>query len=51
MVVDQGWGSRFPLTFVDKGWTMVYAPQTREELGVVEEIVRAGMGWLSGVRV
>ena len=50
-VVDAGWGLRFPLKFVDKGWTMVYAPRTMEEVGVVEEIVKAGIAYLSGVRV
>lgn len=50
-VVDSGWGLRFPLTFVDKGWTMVYAPRTMEELAIVEEIVKAAIGFLTGVKV
>lgn len=50
-VVGGGWGMRFPLKFVDKGWTMVYAPRTMEEVAVVEEIVKAGIGWLTGVSV
>ena len=51
IVVENGWGLRFPLKFVDKGWTMVYAPRTMEEVAVVEEIVKAGIGWLTGVSV
>jgi hypothetical protein len=27
-VVEKGWGLRFPLSIVDKGWVMVYAPRT-----------------------
>ncbi len=50
-VVENGWGLRFPLEFVDKGWTMVYAPRTMEEVAVIEEIVKAGIGWLTGVSV
>jgi Family of unknown function (DUF5519) len=50
-VVEGGWGLRFPLEFVDKGWTMVFAPRTMEEVAVVEEIVKAGIGWLAGVSV
>lgn len=51
IVVENGWGLRFPLKFVDKGWTMVYAPRTMEEVAAVEEIVKAGIGWLTGVSV
>ena len=50
-VVENGWGMRFPLVFVDKGWTMVYAPRTMKELDVVEEIVKAGISFLTGVNV
>jgi hypothetical protein len=50
-VVQKGWGLRFPLTFVDKGWTMVYAPRTMEEVAVVEKIVKAGIAWIAGVEV
>jgi hypothetical protein len=48
-VIEAGWGQRFPLTFVQRGWVMVYAPRTDAELEVVEEIVRAGIGWITGV--
>ena len=50
-VVENNWGQRFPLKFVDKGWTMVYAPRTMEEVAVIEEIVKAGIGWLTGVGI
>ena len=50
-VVENGWGQRFPLKFVDKGWTMVYAPRTMQEVAAIEEIVKAGIGWLTGVSV
>lgn len=48
-VLDAGWGQRFPLTFVPKGFTMVYAPHNDEELAVVERIVRAGGEFIVGV--
>lgn len=50
-VVESGWGERFPLKFVDKGWTLLYAPRTMEEVKAVEEIVKAGIGWICGVAV
>jgi len=51
LVVEKGWGLRFPLAFVSKGWTMVYAPRTMAEVDVVERIVKAGIAWVSGVEV
>jgi hypothetical protein len=50
-VVEKGWGLRFPLSFVDKGWVMVYAPRTMAEVDVVEQIVKAGIGNVAGVKV
>ncbi|EXJ93398.1 hypothetical protein A1O1_01790 [Capronia coronata CBS 617.96] len=50
-VVEKGWGQRFPMASVDKGWTMVYAPRTMPEVDVVERIVKAGIAWVSGVVV
>lgn len=47
-VVEGGWGERFPLAFVDKGWVMVYAPRTMQEADVVEEILKAAIGWVCG---
>lgn len=50
-VMEAGWGMRFPLPFVAKGWSMVYAPRNEEELETVERIVRAGVGWVTGVAI
>ena len=50
-VVEGGWGERFPLSFVDKGWVMVYAPTTMAEMEVVESIMRAAIGWVCGQSV
>ena len=50
-VIEAGWGQMFPLKFVNKGWTMVYAPRNDEELEVVERIVNAGVGWVTGVDI
>jgi Family of unknown function (DUF5519) len=47
-VVESGWGLRFPLKFVNKGWVMVYAPRTMKEVKVCEEVVRAGVRWVCG---
>ncbi|KIW12083.1 hypothetical protein PV08_09357 [Exophiala spinifera] len=48
-VVEKGWAQRFPLAFIPKGWVMVYAPRTMEEVDVVEGIIKAGVAWVSGV--
>ena len=50
-VIEAGWGQRFPLKFAPKGWVMVYAPRTKAEVDVVEDIVKAGIGWVTGVAV
>jgi hypothetical protein len=50
-VIEAGWGLRFPLTFVKSGWIMVYAPRDEAELAVVESIVRASVGWITGVSI
>ncbi|KAK4506307.1 hypothetical protein PRZ48_000037 [Zasmidium cellare] len=52
-VVSAGWGERFPLAslgMVNAGWTFVYAPRSMEEVAVVEEIFKAGIGHLTGKR-
>ncbi|KAE9992346.1 hypothetical protein EG327_009300 [Venturia inaequalis] len=51
VVIEAGWGLRFPLAFVRSGWTMVYAPRDEGELEVVEGIVRAGVGFITGVAI
>lgn len=53
-VVTAGWGERFPLAslgMVNAGWTFVYAPRTMQEVDVVEDIVKAGIGHLTGKRL
>lgn len=50
-VIEAEWGQRFPLTFVNKGWTMVYAPRNDKELETVEQIVKAGAEWITGTAI
>ncbi|KAK5653621.1 hypothetical protein OQA88_8650 [Cercophora sp. LCS_1] len=50
-VIEARWGQRFPLSFVNSGWTMVYAPRTDAEMAVVERIVKAGVAWVTGVEI
>ena len=50
-VIEAGWGQRFPLNFVNKGWIMVYAPRSMDELEVVERVVKAGVEWITGVEI
>ena len=50
-VIEAGWGQRFPLTFVQSGWVMVYAPREEAEVDIVERIVRAGVAWVTGVEI
>ena len=50
-VVEAGWGERFPLSALgmcDAGWTFVYAPRSMDEVDIADEIVRAGIGHLTG---
>jgi Family of unknown function (DUF5519) len=47
-VVENGWGQRFPLKFVHPGWVMVYAPVSIDEVSVVEDIIKAGVSWVTG---
>lgn len=39
-----GWCSRF----VPQGFVMIYAPRSNEEVDTVMEIIKAGVGWISG---
>lgn len=50
-VIENGWGERFPLSAMGmchRSWIMVYAPRSAEEVDVVEEVVKAGVGFLTG---
>ncbi|CAK5268919.1 unnamed protein product [Mycena citricolor] len=51
-VVGKGWGQRHPLAGPGvpgppNEWTFVYAPRNEEEMGVVEQIVEAAIGYMS----
>ncbi|KAA8908141.1 hypothetical protein FN846DRAFT_946113 [Sphaerosporella brunnea] len=55
MVLEAGWGERHPLAkggwcrrFVPQEFVMVYAPRSKEEVDTVMEIIKAGVGWISG---
>ncbi|KAF2812359.1 uncharacterized protein BDZ99DRAFT_461080 [Mytilinidion resinicola] len=51
-VVEAEWGERFPVSWIaPASWIMVYAPRNEEEVEVVERIVRAAVGWNTGVKV
>ncbi|KAF2171551.1 hypothetical protein M409DRAFT_63775 [Zasmidium cellare ATCC 36951] len=53
-VVSAGWGERFPLAslgMVNAGWTFLYAPRNMEEVAVIEDIFKAGIGHLTGKRL
>jgi hypothetical protein len=50
-IMEAGWGCRFSLPFVKSGWTMVYAPRNEAEYKVVEQIVKAACGWITGVEI
>ncbi|MCJ1281638.1 hypothetical protein MMC26_000959 [Xylographa opegraphella] len=52
LVISRGWGERHPLAgrgpWVPKGFMMVYAPRTMEELDVLRCIIRASGWWVGG---
>ena len=56
LVIERGWGERHPLSdgglfgevWVPRGFVMVYAPRWEGEVGVLMEIVRAGVWWVGG---
>ncbi|OCK81542.1 hypothetical protein K432DRAFT_381245 [Lepidopterella palustris CBS 459.81] len=51
-VVEKEWGERFPLgAIAPASWVMVYAPRNEDEVDLVERIVRAAVGWNTGVRI
>ncbi|ORX94215.1 hypothetical protein BCR34DRAFT_608344 [Clohesyomyces aquaticus] len=42
LVVEAGWGQRFPVTWLaPPSWIMVYAPRNEEEVEIVRKIVKA----------
>lgn len=53
-VVEAGWGERFPLSslgMTDDGWTFIYAPQSMEDVNMIEVIIKAAIGCLSAVQI
>ncbi|MCJ1314264.1 hypothetical protein MMC25_007944 [Agyrium rufum] len=52
LVLEKGWGEMHPLAgrgpWVPKGFTMVYAPVTEEDVGVIVEIIKAAGWWVGG---
>lgn len=53
-VVEKGWGERFPLSAMGMchpSFIMVYAPRNMADVDVIEEIVSAGVQFLTGVKV
>lgn len=50
-VVEKGWGQRFCLPFVNRGWVMVYAPRNMDEVDVVESILKAAAQYITGVKI
>lgn len=50
-IIEARWGQRFCLPNAQKGWTMIYAPRNAEELKSVEQFVKAGVRWVTGVAI
>lgn len=53
-VVESGWGERFPLGamgMLHPGMTFVYAPRSMADLIVIEEIIKAGVAFVTGERI
>lgn len=53
-VVESGWGERFPLSamgMLHNGLTFVYAPRSMEDVDVIEEIIKAGVAYVTGERI
>lgn len=54
LAVEKGWGERFPLSslgMLHPSWIMLYAPRNMNEEEVIEEIVRAGIAYLTGEKI
>ena len=53
-VVEKGWGERFPLSAMGMchpSFIMVYAPKSMADVDVIEEIVKAGVQYVAGVKI
>ena len=51
-MIDQGRGERHPMSgsLLVKEFITVYTPRDEEELRIVEKIVRASIGYMTGSR-
>ncbi|KZP22935.1 hypothetical protein FIBSPDRAFT_665193, partial [Athelia psychrophila] len=53
LLIERGWGERHPLSgtrIIPKEYLLIYAPRDEEELGVVERILVASIGYMTGSR-
>ncbi|KAK4495274.1 hypothetical protein PRZ48_013603 [Zasmidium cellare] len=53
-VVESGWGERFPLSamgMLHPGLTFVYAPRSMDDVDIIEEIIKAGVAYVTGERL
>lgn len=53
LVIERGWGERHPfsgrkLVPLTKEYLFIYAPRNQEELDVVESIIKASIGYMTG---
>ena len=58
LVLENGWGERHPLArggwcrrFVPREFMLIYAPRDEKEVGIMMQIVAAGIWWVSGIDV
>ncbi|OXG30280.1 hypothetical protein C361_00113 [Cryptococcus neoformans Tu259-1] len=48
-LIEKSWAERFPVHELGPPqWVMVYAPRNKEEIDLVEKIMRAAVGWVTG---
>lgn len=51
-IITAGWGMRFSVQgLAPPSWIMVYAPRDESEVDIIERIVRAAVGWNTGVKI
>ncbi|OWZ74448.1 hypothetical protein AYX14_00095 [Cryptococcus neoformans] len=48
-LIEKSWAERFPVHELGPPqWIMVYAPRNKEEIDLVEKIMKAAVGWVTG---
>lgn len=50
-MVEKGWGKRFVVKFAPLGYVMVYMLRNKDEVKLVEKIVKVGAIWFAGVKL